>query len=138
MNASATKHTPTPWALYEHDPLIIVDEKGSSLGEMVPGDPYISRTEALANAALVVAAVNAQARADLDAGLILWLEQQARNSQTGISFDWVPSVEGEPSGWRFMRRHFIGEAKKSLRQAIISAREQIEVEQFRRPRASTR
>jgi|GEM_PF-2845112 len=49
-----------------------------------------------------------------------WLEARTRKSQTGISFDWVPSVEGEPSGFRFMRRHHIGDPHKSLRQAITS------------------
>lgn len=53
-----SEHTPTPWSLYEHDPLVIVDDKGSSLGEMVPGDPYISPATALANAAFVIRAVN--------------------------------------------------------------------------------
>ena len=51
-----------------------------------------------------------------------WLEQQALGSRTGISFDWVPSVEGEPSGYRFMRRHFIGEPAKTLRAAIVRAK----------------
>lgn len=50
--------TPVPWAQYDGDPLVIVDDKGSSLGEMVPGDPYIDHDTALANAALVVQAVN--------------------------------------------------------------------------------
>jgi len=50
-----------------------------------------------------------------------WLEKNARTSPTGISFDWIPSVEGESSGFRFMRRHFIGGAKKSLRAAIEAA-----------------
>jgi hypothetical protein len=51
-----------------------------------------------------------------------WLEEQAKKSHTGISFDWIPSVEGEPSGFRFMRRFFIGEARQTLRAAIDSAR----------------
>jgi hypothetical protein len=50
-----------------------------------------------------------------------FLEQAARKSRTGISFDWVPSVEGEPSGFRFMRRHHIGEPCKTLRQAVEQA-----------------
>lgn len=66
-----------------------------------------------------------------DAELLDWLEDEARKSPTGISFDWIPSVDGEPSGWRFMRRHFIGNAKKSLRSAIEVARHQIEFEAFR-------
>ena len=53
-----------------------------------------------------------------DAERLDWLEVQARKSPTGISFDYVPSVEGEPRGWRFMRRFFIGPASVSLRDAI--------------------
>ena len=55
-----------------------------------------------------------------------FLQWAARNSQTGISFDYVPSVDGEPSGWRFMRRFFIGPTRKSLREAIDAAREDVE------------
>ncbi len=51
-------HTPTPWAQYHDDRLIIVDAEGSSLGEMTAGDPYISHATQIANAALVVTAVN--------------------------------------------------------------------------------
>jgi hypothetical protein len=50
-----------------------------------------------------------------------WLENQAKRNPTGISFDWVPSVEGERSGFRFMRRFFIGEARTTLRAAIDAA-----------------
>ena len=53
-----------------------------------------------------------------DAERLEWLEREARKSRTGISFDWVPTCEGEPSGFRFMRRHFIGEPAKTLRDAI--------------------
>jgi hypothetical protein len=56
-----------------------------------------------------------------DSEMIDWLEKQARKSPTGISFDWIPSVDGEQSGYRFMRRHFIGEQKQTLRSAIQSA-----------------
>lgn len=47
-----------------------------------------------------------------------WLETQTRKSQTGISFDCVPAVDGDQSGFRFMRRHFIGTPAKTLREAI--------------------
>jgi hypothetical protein len=57
-----------------------------------------------------------------DGSRLDWLEAAAKRSRTGISFDWVPSVEGEPSGFRFMRRHFIGEACQTLRSAIDRAR----------------
>lgn len=59
-----------------------------------------------------------------DTEMMDWLEKQARKSQTGISFDWVPSVDGEHSGFRFMRRHFIGDQKKTLRSAIREAARQ--------------
>lgn len=60
-----------------------------------------------------------------DAEMIDWLEAQARKSPTGISFDWIPSVDGERSGFRFMRRHFIGEQKQSLRAAIRASAQTI-------------
>ena len=44
------KHTPGPWSLYDKNLLIIVNSEGASLGEMVPGDPFIGPEEALANA----------------------------------------------------------------------------------------
>lgn len=59
-------------------------------------------------------------------GIFEWIETQAKESRTGISFDWIPSVEGEPSGWRFMRHHFIGEPRKSLVDAIEAARDSID------------
>lgn len=63
-----------------------------------------------------------------DSEMIDWLEQRARKSPTGISFDWVPACEGEPSGFRFMRKFFIGEARRTLRQAIESAAAPSELE----------
>jgi hypothetical protein len=54
--------------------------------------------------------------------LLDWLEHQIRQrGLQGISFDWVPSVDGEPSGYRYMRRHFITEQKRTLRDAIDEA-----------------
>lgn len=53
-----------------------------------------------------------------DAQRIDWLERQVKRSPTGISFDWIPSVESQPSGFRFMRRHMIGDAKKTLRGCV--------------------
>jgi hypothetical protein len=47
-----------------------------------------------------------------------WLERQILKSPTGVSFDRVPAVEGEPSGIRFMRRAHIGTPCKTLRAAI--------------------
>lgn len=56
-----------------------------------------------------------------DSEMLDWLQTQARKSPTGISFDWVPSIDGESSGFRFMRRFFIGDQKKTLRSAIEAA-----------------
>lgn len=53
---SDSKHTPGPWAQYAQNALIIVGKDGASLGDMTPGDPYISNEEALSNAKLVVCA----------------------------------------------------------------------------------
>lgn len=50
-----------------------------------------------------------------------FLEQWARKSPTGVSLDWSPAVEGERSGFRFMRHHNIGEPKDSVRSAIDAA-----------------
>ena len=50
------RHTPGPWSQYYGDPLIIVDALGSSLGDMSPGDPFISHATAIANARLTSAA----------------------------------------------------------------------------------
>lgn len=55
-----------------------------------------------------------------------WLEQAARKSRSGISFDHIPSVEGERSGFRFMRKFFIGDARDTLRSAIDAARGEVE------------
>lgn len=66
-----------------------------------------------------------EAQSASDAARFEFLEHEARRSQTGISFDFAPRMPeyaDEPSGWRFMRRHYIGDAKKSIRQAIDAAR----------------
>lgn len=60
-----------------------------------------------------------------DAELLDWIEEQARKSPTGISFDWVRHAEEGAvleQGYRFMRRHFLGERKATLRAAIQAAR----------------
>lgn len=56
-----------------------------------------------------------------DAQRLNFLEEWARRSPTGVSIDWQPTVEGERSGYRFMRHHDIGEPKDSLRVAIDAA-----------------
>ena len=50
-----------------------------------------------------------------------FLERTTRKSLTGISFDWIPSVDGETSGFRYMRRFLVGGAKSTLRSAIDAA-----------------
>lgn len=58
----------------------------------------------------------------LDKGRLDFLERASRKSPTGVTFDYVGATEDGPSGWRFMRHHFIGEQKKTLRQAIDTVR----------------
>jgi hypothetical protein len=55
---------------------------------------------------------------ETDTELLNWLELQAKKSRIGISIDWVPSVDGDPSGFRFMKRFHIGEPEKTLCNAI--------------------
>ena len=86
------------------------------------------------DAPLSVSTPTGEGEAREDKDRLDWLEQAARRSRTGISFDYIPSVEGAPSGWRFMRRFFIGEARKSLRSAIDAARG--EVDQMQRKEAA--
>lgn len=65
-------HTPGPWATYDADPLVIVNSEGSSLGEMTPGDPFITPGAAIANALLAAASPDllsiAERWAALDSG----------------------------------------------------------------------
>jgi hypothetical protein len=56
-----------------------------------------------------------------DAARLDWLERIVRKNVTWISFDYEPNDEGEPRGFRFVRRGFIGEAHRSLRSAIDEA-----------------
>jgi len=56
-----------------------------------------------------------------DRARLNFLEAQAKKSRTGISIDWVPSVEGERSGFRFMRYHDVQAPHDSVRAAIDSA-----------------
>lgn len=88
-----------------------------------------NQADALAKIGTLCAAAAPMASQDSELadlrGKFEWLEAEAKKSRTGISFDWVPSMEGEPSGWRFMRQHFIGEAGKSLVSAINKAQRAI-------------
>lgn len=56
-----------------------------------------------------------------DSQMLDWLQEQAKKSPTGISFDFVNHVEDGhvvERGFRFMRRFFIGEQKRDIREAI--------------------
>lgn len=67
-------------------------------------------------------AVLAAAKADKER--LDWLEAEAAISPTGISFDHCRHVEDGyvvEKGFRFMRKHFLGDRKKTLRDAIDSA-----------------
>ena len=50
-----------------------------------------------------------------------WLEREMKKSPTGISFDCIPSVEGEAGGVRFLRHHLITNPKADIRKAIDEA-----------------
>ena len=50
------EHTKGPWETYDLDPTVIINSEGSSLGDMTPGDPFITGVEAFANARLAAAA----------------------------------------------------------------------------------
>lgn len=56
-----------------------------------------------------------------DSEMLEWMQEQAKKSPTGISFDFVNHVEDghvQKRGFRFMRRFFIGDSKKDIRAAI--------------------
>lgn len=54
-----------------------------------------------------------------------FIEDQVRKSRSGVSFDRIPSVEGEPKGFRFMRLHDIHNPHGTLRIAIDQAMRKI-------------
>lgn len=56
-----------------------------------------------------------------DTERIDFIEKIAKRSRTGISFDWVPSDEGEHSGYRMMSSHLIRQSYESLRDSIDAA-----------------
>ena len=56
-----------------------------------------------------------------DAERLDTIEKLARQSRTGISFDYIPSTDGERSGFRLTTRHNIREAHDSIRMAIDAA-----------------
>lgn len=47
-----------------------------------------------------------------------YIQDMVKRSRTGISFDYIPAVEDERSGYRFMRFHHIGEPCDDIREAI--------------------
>ena len=56
-----------------------------------------------------------------DAERLDFIEQSIQRSRTGVSFDKIPSVDGERSGYRMMTVHNIREPKSNLRAAIDAA-----------------
>lgn len=52
-----------------------------------------------------------------DKEMLDWLEEQAKKSKTGITFEYLPG-----RGFRFMRRHYLSEHCKDLRSAIKAAK----------------
>ena len=57
-----------------------------------------------------------------DAERLDWLEKTVKGAYLyGISFDHVPSLEGDPSGYRLMRRGYISEPQKTIRKTIDAA-----------------
>ena len=58
---------------------------------------------------------------NIDKERLDFLERMARKSRTGISLDWIPSVDSERSGFRFMRHHHVGEPCDDVRKAIDRA-----------------
>lgn len=63
-----------------------------------------------------------------DAERLDWIQEQAKESRSGVGFDWRPAyAEGgrviEMKGWRFMRHHFLGDRKPNIREAIDAAME---------------
>jgi len=53
-----------------------------------------------------------------DAERLDFLQRAAYNSRTGISLEWIPPADGEPSGYRYMRHHRIDAVKPTVREAI--------------------
>lgn len=50
-----------------------------------------------------------------------FLEQAVKASRTGISIEWMPSVEGEKGGYRFSMYHKLMQPQPTLKQAIDEA-----------------
>lgn len=70
---------------------------------------------------LLSVAMDKSEQAECDNARFTWLEEQAKKSRTGISFDYCRHVEDGhvvEKGFRFMRYHFLGERKDDIRSAI--------------------
>lgn len=117
----------TPWGSHARRPESDADGMASlidaAMTEMKGIYPPLKRSDC---ARLIGAAL---AQQDADSETLDWLEEQTRLSRTGVSFDWRgdrAENDGTVSdrGWRFMRFHFVGERKPSLREAIDAARKE--------------
>lgn len=85
----------------------------------------VARQCSLAHATSQMSPV-AQGNAE-DAARMDWLEQQVRQSRTGVSFDYGRSVDGglvTEKGYRFMKHHLLCDRMPTLRAAIDAARTQ--------------
>lgn len=54
-----------------------------------------------------------------DTDIVNWLQQQARKSYTGVSFDF--HKDGNEPRFRYMQRHYSGPERYTLRDAAIAA-----------------
>lgn len=56
-----------------------------------------------------------------DTERVSFIEGKIRESYTGVSFDFAPSVEGDSGGYRMMWRRTLCDRKKTIRAAIDEA-----------------
>lgn len=61
-----------------------------------------------------------------DTEIIDWIEEQCKTSPSGVSFDKIPPCEGEPGGFRFLRRFRICNPGRTIREAVEIAKREIE------------
>jgi hypothetical protein len=80
---------------------------GIEAGDEIVVDPRLTEEEAKR----LVAIAGSPTEGNVE-GVCAWLEKQARESSTGISFD------HEPDGFRFLRFHHAGKPHKTILQAI--------------------
>lgn len=110
---------------------LTLDEKRKILDyNHLPYDPQLAAVINQTEREVLMRTKSVQQDADkVDAERLDWLEEQAKLSRSGISFDWRPNYveDGQvlkSKGWRFMRRNFLGERKPSIREAIDAARKE--------------